>query len=53
MNCPKCKNKMKLLKDQELNEKYYHCESDNIDILQSIAKTKVSKETARIIKYRV
>lgn len=51
MKCPRCKVKMKLMVDQVLNEQYYDCAACEINILKSIANTKINKDTLRIIKY--
>jgi hypothetical protein len=44
---------MKPKTDKELNEKYYDCEQCGFNILRSIAKMKIHKETERIIKYSI
>lgn len=51
MKCPNCKIKMNLKMDDELNEKYYDCETCGYNILQSLTKIKISKETMDILKY--
>ncbi|PYE51609.1 hypothetical protein DFQ00_102404 [Paenibacillus barcinonensis] len=51
MQCPNCKIKMKIKTDNDLNEKYFDCESCGYNILQSLTKVKISKETLELIKY--
>lgn len=51
MKCPRCITKMKLKNDKEINEKYYDCEQCGFNVLRSITKVKIHKETERTIKY--